>query len=270
MLSEEQILRYSRNIILKEIGGIGQQKLINSKVLIVGAGGLGSPSAYYLAAAGVGTIGIVDYDRVDLSNLQRQILHRTKDIGRFKVESAKEKLNELNPDVNIITYNERLSAQNVLELIKDYDVVIDGVDNFPARYLINDACVFTKKPLIESGILRFEGMIMTIIPGEGPCYRCIYPEPPKEGAVPTCSQAGVLGAVAGVMGTLQAVEAIKVLLNIGKSLKGRILTYNALEGRFREISWSKKSKCPVCGENPTITELKEYALECDLRGNKNA
>lgn len=269
MLTEEQILRYSRNIILKDIGGTGQEKLLNSKVLIVGAGGLGSPSAYYLAAAGVGTIGIVDYDMVDLSNLQRQILHRTQDVGTPKVKSAMEKLKALNPDVNIITYEERLSVDNVLDLIKEYDLVIDGVDNFPARYLLNDACVFSRKPLVEAGILRFEGMIMTIIPGEGPCYRCVFPEPPAEGAVPTCSQAGVLGAVAGVMGTLQAVEAIKVLLNIGRPLKGRILTFNALEGAFKEIKWSRKKDCPVCGENPTIKELIEYELQCDLRGKKN-
>ncbi|GAW93745.1 HesA/MoeB/ThiF family protein [Calderihabitans maritimus] len=264
--NEEQILRYSRQIILPEVGGKGQEKLLQSRVLIVGAGGLGSPVAYYLTAAGVGHIGIVDSDVVDLSNLQRQILHRTADVGKRKVDSAQEKLEALNPDVEIITYHTRLGKENVRELIADYDLIIDGVDNFPARYLLNDACVLSGKTLVEAGILRWDGMVMTIKPGEGPCYRCVFPSPPPPGAVPSCQEAGVIGAVAGVMGVLQAGEALKILLGVGKPLVGRLLIFDALESRFREVEVARNPKCPVCGDEPAITELVEYDLHCQIRG----
>ncbi|MHB1127128.1 MAG: thiazole biosynthesis adenylyltransferase ThiF [Bacillota bacterium] len=266
--SQEQILRYSRHIILQEMGGKGQKKLLGSKVLVVGAGGLGSPASLYLAAAGVGTIGIVDSDTVDLSNLQRQILHSTADVGKPKTESAQETLNSLNPDVNVIAYPTRLDKDNIRDMIRDYDVIIDGVDNFPTRFLLNDACVFTGKPLVEAGILRWDGMVMTIIPGEGPCYRCVFPEPPPNGAVPSCQEAGVLGAVAGVMGVLQAAEAIKLLLGVGKNLVGRLLIFDAMETRFREVKVDKNPRCPVCGEQPTIKELMEYDQNCELQGNR--
>lgn len=269
MFSEEDIQRYSRHIILKEVGGKGQAKLRESKVLIVGAGGLGSPVSLYLAAAGVGTIGIVDNDEVDLSNLQRQVLHTTADVGTPKVESAKETLTAINPGVEVIPHQLWLNASNVKDLIKDYDLVIDGVDNFPARFLLNDACVMDGKPLVEAGILRWEGMVMTIKPEEGPCYRCVFPEPPPAGAVPTCQEAGVIGAIAGVMGVLQATEAIKVLLGIGETLSGRLLTFDALATKFREIKIKKNPDCPVCGDNPTITELVDYELKCELRGSNN-
>ncbi len=262
--TEEQIKRYSRHIILKEIGGKGQRKLLDSKVLVVGAGGLGSPVSLYLAAAGVGTLGIVDFDTVELSNLQRQILHGTNDVGRPKVESAKETLNSLNPDVRVITCREKLGKENVLQLIKDYDLIVDGVDNFSARYLLNDACVMEGKPLVEAGILRWDGMIMTIKPGEGPCYRCVFPTPPPPGSVPSCQEAGVVGAIAGVMGVLQATEAVKYLLDVGETLVGRMLLFNAMESRFREVEISQEENCPVCGKNPTITSLEEYELHCSL------
>ncbi|MHB1419918.1 MAG: thiazole biosynthesis adenylyltransferase ThiF [Bacillota bacterium] len=263
--TQDQILRYSRHIILQEMGGKGQKQLLDSKVLVVGAGGLGSPACFYLAAAGVGTIGIVDDDSVDLSNLQRQILHSTADVGRPKTESARETLNSLNPDVIVRTFHTRLDKDNVQELIRDYDLIIDGVDNFPTRYLLNDACVFAGKPLVEGGILRWDGMVMTILPGEGPCYRCVFPEPPLRGAVPSCQEAGVLGAVAGVIGVLQAVEAVKLLLGVGKNLVGRLLIFDAMETGFREVKVGKNPRCPVCGEQPTIKELIEYDLTCDLR-----
>lgn len=265
--SEEDIVRYSRHIILKEIGGTGQQKLRDAKVLIVGAGGLGSPAAFYLAAAGIGRIGLVDDDRVDLSNLQRQILHRTQDVGRPKVESARRALTELNPGVEVEIYPFRLNASNVAELIREYDVILNGVDNFPTRYLINDACVMEKKPLVEAGILRWDGLLMTILPGQGPCYRCIFPEPPPAGVIPTCQEAGVVGAVAGIMGTLQALEAIKVILGQGETLTGRMLVFDALETRFREVKARRNENCPVCGDHPTITELREEEVEtvCEVQ-----
>jgi len=253
--SEEDIIRYSRHIILQEVGGTGQQKLRDASVLIVGAGGLGSPAAFYLAAAGIGRIGIVDHDRVDLSNLQRQILHRTQDVGQPKVASAQRALTELNPGVQVETYPHRLDASNVRDLIRRYDVVLNGVDNFPTRYLLNDACVMEKKPLVEAGILRWDGLLMTIKPGEGPCYRCLFPEPPPPGAIPSCQEAGIVGAVAGIMGTLQALEAVKVILGVGKTLTGRMLIFDALETRFREVRARRDANCPVCGDNPTIAEL---------------
>lgn len=246
MLNEQQIERYSRHIILKEVGGAGQEKILAGKALIIGAGGLGAPAAMYLAAAGVGTVGIVDFDKVDLTNLQRQIIHFTKDVGREKVISAKEKMEAINPDVKVITYQERLNSSNIADIIKDYDFIIDGTDNFPVKFLINDACVMQKKPFSHGGILRFEGQTLTYIPGHA-CYRCIFKEPPPKNAVPTCSQAGILGAIAGMLGTVQAAEALKFLLGIGDLLKNRILIFDALKMNYRTVNIKRDPKCPVCG-----------------------
>lgn len=267
MFTEEQIERYSRHIILKEVGGKGQKKLLDGKVMVIGAGGLGAPIALYLAAAGVGTIGIADADVVDLSNLQRQVIHFTPDVGKPKVESAREKMVAMNPDVTVRTYQEWISAANIARIIADYDFVIDGTDNFAAKFLINDACVMAGKPYSHGGILQFDGQTMTVKPGESPCYRCIFPAPPPKDAIPTCSQAGVIGVLPGVLGTIQATEAIKYLLGQGDLLAGRLLTYNALRMRFREVPVKKNAKCPVCGEHPTVTELVDEldALNvCDL------
>ena len=267
MFTDEQIERYSRHIILKEVGGKGQKKLLDGKVMVIGAGGLGAPIALYLAAAGVGTIGIADADVVDLSNLQRQVIHFTADVGKPKVESAREKMEAMNPDVTVRTYQEWISAANIARIIADYDFVIDGTDNFAAKFLINDACVMAGKPYSHGGILQFDGQTMTVKPGESPCYRCIFPAPPPKDAIPTCSQAGVIGVLPGVLGTIQATEAIKYLLGQGDLLAGRLLTYNALRMRFREVPVKKNAKCPVCGENPTVTELVDEldALNvCDL------
>ncbi len=258
--TQEQIVRYSRHIILPEVGGEGQSKINAGRVLVIGTGGLGSPVAYYLAAAGVGTLGIIDDDVVDLSNLQRQILHSTKDIGSPKVNSAKEKLNALNPDCRVVTYRERLMAHNIMEIIKNYDIIVDGTDNFATRFVTNDACVITNKPFIHGGILRFAGQAMTIVPGRGPCFRCIFVEPPPQGSVPTCSQAGVLGVLAGTIGLIQATEVLKYLLGKGDLLVGRLLTYDALAMKFREVQVKKNPNCPVCGANPTITEPVDYEL----------
>jgi adenylyltransferase/sulfurtransferase len=260
--TEDEIERYSRHIILPEVGGKGQEKICQAKILVLGAGGLGSPSALYLAAAGVGTLGIVDSDKVDLSNLQRQILHTSVDVGRSKTESAQEKLCALNPGSRIITYDFRLTSENILDIIKDYDVIIDGTDNFPTRFLVNDACVMAKKPLIHGAILRFDGQVTTIIPGEGPCYRCIFREPPPPGAVPNCQQAGVLGGVAGTIGTIQAIEALKIVLGKGRLLEGRLLIYDALDMTFREVKTRRDPNCPLCGDNPTITTLIDYEQVC--------
>lgn len=260
--SEEEIKRYSRHIVLQDVGGTGQRKLRRAKALIVGAGGLGSPAAYYLGAAGVGTLGIVDSDTVEVSNLQRQILHRTSDIGRQKTDSAAERIQALNPGVEVVKYQLRLSADNVRGIIRDYNVVLDAVDNFSARYLLHDACFFERKPLVEAGVLQFLGQIMTILPGRGPCYRCLFPEPPAPGVVPSCQEAGILGSVAGLLGVMQATEAIKLILEIGKPLVGRILIYEALSGSFREVGFKRNPKCPLCGDSPSIKELIEYPLEC--------
>ncbi len=260
-LTEEQVLRYSRHILLKEIGGEGQKRLLASKVLVIGAGGLGCPAAIYLAAAGVGTIGIVDFDRVDLSNLQRQILHGVSDVGRLKVDSARESLAEINPDVNVIAHPVALSSENALELIAPYDVVVNGCDNFPTRYLLNDACVMLGKPLVDGSILRFEGQVTVFRPGQG-CYRCLYPVPPPPGTVPTCAEAGVVGALPGIIGSIQAMEAIKVLLGIGEPLHGRLLYFDALSMEFRKLKVRRDPACPVCGDNPTITELIDYKEFC--------
>ncbi len=239
--------------------------LARARVLIVGVGGLGSPVALYLAAAGVGTIGVVDNDEVDLSNLQRQILHTTVEIGQPKVDSAARKLAALNHGLKVVPHRMRLGEENVLDLVREYDLVVDGVDNFPARYLLNDACVLSGVPLVEGGILRFQGMVMVIRPGRGPCYRCVFPESSPVGVVPTCQEAGVLGAIAGIVGTLQAVEAVKLLTGQGKSLAGRILTIDALSGEYRAAPWGRNPRCPVCGETPVITMLREYAGACAAR-----
>lgn len=254
--------RYDRHIKLPQIGEAGQKKLLRSKVLLIGAGGLGSPSALYLAAAGVGTLGIVDFDVVDESNLQRQILHSTFDAGRSKVQSAKETLMALNPDVKVVGHEVRLTSENTMDIVKNYDLVIDGSDNFPTRYLVNDACVLLRKPVIYGAIERFDGQASTFIPFETPCYRCLYPAPPPPDLAPNCSEAGVLGVLPGVVGLIQATEAIKVLLGIGKSLKNRLLLYDALTMRFREIKIHRDVKCPVCGPEASIHKLIDYEAFC--------
>ena len=265
-LSEEQIHRYSRQIILPGIGGKGQRKLAEAKVFIMGAGGLGSPAALYLAAAGVGTIGLADSDRVELSNLQRQILHRTCDVGFPKVESGKKTLESLNPEVIVRIYPERVTSANARKMIKDYDLVLDGSDNFPTRFLINDACYFEKKTLISGAILRFEGQLSTFKSHDsGPCYRCLLPEPPPPGHVPSCQEAGVLGAVAGIIGLFQANEALKEILGIGQSMTGRFLLFNALDLSFTEMKIQKNPMCPLCGENPTVMELLQYSQSCSTQ-----
>lgn len=263
--TEDQIKRYSRHIILPEVGGKGQKKLNNAKILVIGAGGLGCPVIIYLAAAGIGKIGVVDMDVVDLSNLQRQILHTTNDINKLKTLSVKEKVTALNPDVEIIQHNKKITSENALEIIKDYDVIIDGSDNFPTRYLVNDACVFENKPLIYGAIFRFEGQVTTIIPNDGPCYRCLFPEPPPPGMIPSCQEAGVLGVLPGIIGVIQATEAMKYILNIGNLLKGRMMLYDALRMEFQEVNVPKDTNCPVCGKNPTITKLIDYEEFCGLK-----
>ncbi len=265
-LNDEQIERYSRHIILKEVGYAGQLKILNSSVLIIGAGGLGAPIGLYLAAAGVGKIGIIDGDNVDITNLQRQVIHHTKDIGVAKVESAAEKMRAINPDIEIVTYKDLFMADNAFDLMKGYDFVIDGTDNFPAKFLVNDACVLAKKPFSHGGILRFVGQTMTVIPGQSACYRCVFIQPPPVNAVPSCSQAGVLGVLAGVLGTLQATEALKFFLKQGDLLTDALLTYDALKMNFRKVAFKKNPKCPVCGENPTIkTLVDEEQAACDLK-----
>jgi molybdopterin/thiamine biosynthesis adenylyltransferase len=257
MFSEDQIERYSRHIILKEVGGRGQLRLLQGKVLIIGAGGLGSPVALYLAAAGVGTIGIADADVVAISNLQRQVIHATPDLGKPKVDSAREKMEAINPDVKVVTHQVWISAENIMDIIRDYDFIIDGTDNFAAKFLINDACVMAGKPYSHGGVLHFIGQTMTVIPGESACYRCIFPEPPPLNAIPTCSQAGVIGVLPGVVGTIQATEAIKYLLGVGKLLTGRLLVYDAEGMDFYASPIARQKKCPLCGENPTILELRD-------------
>lgn len=262
--TNEQLERYSRQIILKEIGVKGQKKLLNAKVLIIGAGGLGAPAAMYLAAAGVGTIGIADADVVDLSNLQRQIIHATPDLGKPKVESAKESMQAINPEVVVHTYHTFVAADNIADMVKDYDFIIDGTDNFPAKFLINDACVMAEKPFSHAGILRFGGQLMTYVPGQGPCYRCVFENPPPKDAVPTCKQAGVIGAMAGVIGCLQALEAVKYITGAGELLTGKLLTYDALTMKFRTVKLPKNPHCAVCGEHPIITEMIDYEqAECE-------
>lgn len=254
-------MRYSRHIILPEVGGKGQEKISNAKVLMVGAGGLGCPVGYYLAAAGVGTIAIVDNDEVELSNLQRQIAHSVNTLGVNKAESAKKTFEALNTDINVIAIKERINSTNILDLMKDYDIVVDGTDNFPTRYLINDACVILKKPLVSGAILRFEGQVTTILPGEGHCYRCLFEEPPPPGLVPSCQEAGVLGVLPGVIGALQATEVLKLIIGKGKPLMNQLLIYDALGVNFRKVKVPKNKNCPVCGENPTITDLTDLPEE---------
>ena len=264
--TNEQLERYSRHIILQEVGVKGQKKLLNASVLIIGAGGLGAPAALYLAAAGVGTIGIVDADEVDLSNLQRQVIHTTNDVGKAKVKSAAETMEAINPDVTVKTYRTFVDSTNIMDLIKDYDFIIDGTDNFPAKFLINDACVMAGKPFSHAGIIRFKVQLMTYVPGEGPCYRCVFKNPPPKDAVPTCKQAGVIGAMGGVIGSLQAMEAIKYIIGKGELLTGKLLTYDALKMEFHTIKLPKDHHCAVCGDEPTITELIDYEqAECDLK-----
>jgi molybdopterin/thiamine biosynthesis adenylyltransferase/rhodanese-related sulfurtransferase/molybdopterin converting factor small subunit len=263
-LSAQEYQRYSRHLILPEVGLEGQRKLKAARVLCVGAGGLGSPVALYLAAAGVGTIGIVDFDVVDLSNLQRQIIHTTADIGRPKLESAKAKINAMNPEVNVLTYGEPLSSKNALEIFKGYDVILDGTDNFPTRYLVNDACVLLGIPNAYGSIFRFEGQASVFGTKDGPCYRCLYPEPPPPGLVPSCAEGGVLGVLPGIIGMIQATEAVKIILGIGEPLIGRFVIYDALKMRFRELKLRKDPDCPVCGTNPTVKELIDYEQFCGM------
>ena len=261
--SEEQIRRYSRHIILPEVGGKGQRKLLNSSVLLVGAGGLGSPAALYLAAAGVGRLGIIDADIVDMSNLQRQILHHVDDVGRPKVQSAVESIGQLNPDVKVEPFQALLSSENAKEIISQYDIVVNGCDNFPTRYLVNDCCVFLKKPLVDGSIFKFEGQVTVFVPGQG-CYRCLYPSPPPPGLVPSCQEAGVLGVLCGIVGSLQGIEAIKLLLGIGDSLAGRLLFIDSLGMEFRQVKVRRDPDCPVCGDHPTITDLIDYHEFCGV------
>lgn len=266
-LSNEELERYSRHLILKEIGYKGQKKLSESSVLIIGAGGLGAPAAMYLAAAGVGKIGIADADAVDLSNLQRQIIHTTNDIGKPKVESARESMLAINPNIEVIAYQEFLYSSNIREIIRGYDFVLDGTDNFAAKFLINDACIMEKIPFSHAGIIRFKGQLMTVIPGESPCYRCVFKNPPPKGAVPTCREAGVIGAMAGVIGSLQALEAVKYLTGAGELLTGKLLTFDALTMNFHTIKLPARGKgCAVCSDHPTITELIDYEQPaCELK-----
>ena len=263
-LTTDDLSRYSRHLILPEVGMEGQRKLKAAKVLCIGTGGLGSPMAFYLAAAGIGTLGLVDFDVVDASNLQRQIIHSTKDIGRKKLDSAEEKLVALNPALKVVKHDTMLSSANALEILKDYDIVADGTDNFPTRYLVNDACVLLGKPNVYGSIFRFEGQASVFATEEGPCYRCLYPEPPPPGLVPSCAEGGVLGILPGLVGVIQATEVIKLILGNGQPLIGRLLLVDALNMRFRELKLRKNPECPVCGTNPTVTELIDYQQFCGI------
>jgi len=261
----EQLIRYSRHFLLPEVGEDGQAKLLQAKVLMVGAGGLGSPAAYYLAAAGVGTLGIIDNDVVDISNLQRQILHANDRVGMPKVESAKKTLEALNPDVKVVPYQAKLTSENIMEIIKDYDFVVDGCDNFPTRYLVNDACVLMKKPNVHGSIFQFEGQATVFYPGEGPCYRCLYPEPPPAELAPSCAEAGVLGVLPGLIGVIEALEAIKLILGKGDTLIGRLLCFNTLTMEINTLKLRRDPNCPMCGDHPTIHQLIDYEEFCSLR-----
>src|SRR5712691_4724555 len=262
VMSEAQAKRYSRHLLVPEVGEQGQFKLLDSRVLLIGAGGLGSPAAYYLAAAGVGTIGIIDSDVVEESNLQRQILHNTKRVGQYKAESARETIEALNPDVKVVTYIERLDETNVARIIADYDVILDGTDNFPTRYLLNDAALIANKPVVHGSVFRFEGQVTVFKPYDGPCYRCLYREPPPVALAPSCAEAGVLGVLPGVIGLLQATETIKLLLGIGEPLVGRLMMYDALAGEFSELHLFRDPECPACGENAHPENLPTYADVC--------
>ena len=269
-LNDTQIERYSRHIILGNVGVEGQEKILAGKILIIGTGGLGAPVALYLAAAGVGTIGLVDGDVVDLSNLQRQVIHFTPDVGRPKVLSARDKIAAINPDVRVVTYETRVDAANIAGIIRDYDFIVDGTDNFAAKFLINDACVLGGKPFSHGGILRFDGQTLTYVPGEA-CYRCMFTAPPPKGAVPTCSQAGILGAVAGMLGTIQAAEVLRFLIGKGELLVNRLLVFDALNMNFRTVKFARNPACPVCGGNPSITTLVDAEpAVCDLKSSKGS
>ncbi len=267
-LNKDEILRYSRHLIMPEVGMEGQLKLKRARVLCVGAGGLGSPVAMYLAAAGVGTLGIVDFDIVEFTNLQRQILHGTEDVGRKKLDSAAETIAAINPNVEIRKFETRLTSRNALEIMRDFDIVVDGTDNFATRYLVNDACVLLGKPNVYGSIFRFEGQASVFATKDGPCYRCLYPEPPPPGVVPSCAEGGVLGILPGLVGVIQATETIKLILGTGDSLVGRLLLVDALAMRFRELKLKKNRECPVCGENPTVKELMDYDQFCGIRGEE--
>ena len=267
-LTKEEIQRYSRHLIMPEVGMEGQLKLARAKVLMIGAGGLGAPLGLYLAAAGVGRLGIVDFDVVDLTNLQRQITFTTKDVGRLKDEAAKDRLASMNPDIQIDAYNTRLTSENALDLFKDYDIIVDGTDNFPTRFLVNDACVLLGKPNVYGSIFRFEGQTTVFAYPGGPCYRCLYPEPPPPGLVPSCAEGGVLGVLPGIIGSLQAMETIKLILGIGEPLVGRLLLFDALAMHFRELKLRKNPNCAVCGPNPTINKLIDYEEFCGIRGEE--
>ncbi len=269
-LDKDEVLRYSRHLIMPEVGMDGQLKLKLAKVLCIGAGGLGSPVTMYLAAAGVGTLGIVDFDIVDFTNLQRQILHGTADVGRKKLDSAAESIAAINPNTTVRKFDARLTSQNALEIIRDFDIVVDGTDNFPTRYLVNDACVLTGKPNVYGSIFRFEGQASVFAAKDGPCYRCLYPEPPPPGVVPSCAEGGVLGILPGLVGMIQATETIKLILGSGEPLVGRLLLIDALAMRFRELKLRKSPECPVCGENPTVKKLIDYEQFCGVRGAENA
>lgn len=259
----QQVQRYSRHIIMPQVGSAGQRKLMDSKVLVIGAGGLGSPVTVYLALAGVGTLGIVDFDTVELSNLQRQILHSTDDVGRLKVESARETLKNYNPDVNVVMHEFPLNSENAMDVIRQYDIVVNGADNFPARYLVNDASYMAGKPLVDGSILLFDGQASVFLPGNG-CYRCLFPTPPPPGAVPSCAEAGVLGALPGLVGSIQAIETIKLILGVGEPMSGRLLIIDALSMEFRQVKLRRNPNCPLCGDEPKVTELIDYEVFCGL------
>ena len=267
-LSKDEILRYSRHLIMPEVGMEGQQRLKAARVLCIGTGGLGSPLALYLAAAGVGTLGLVDFDVVDFTNLQRQVIHFSSDVGRPKLESAKEKIAAINPYINVKTFETKLTSDNALQIFQDFDIIVDGTDNFPTRFLVNDACVFTGKPNVYGSIFRFEGQASDFATKEGPCYRCLYPEPPPPGLVPSCAEGGVLGILPGLVGVIQATEAIKLILGKGEPLIGRLLLVDALGMRFRELKLRKNPDCVVCGKHPTVTKLIDYEEFCGLRGQE--
>jgi adenylyltransferase/sulfurtransferase len=263
--TEDQVRRYARHIILPGIGGEGQQKLMDARVLVIGAGGLGSPASMYLAAAGVGTVGLVDFDEVELSNLQRQLLHDTADVGRPKVESGRERLNELNPNVQVVIHKALLTSENAFDVLGGYDVIVDGTDNFPVRYLVNDATQMLGKPLVYGSIYQWEGQASVFLPGQdAPCYRCLFPEPPPPGTVPSCAEGGVFGVLPGIIGSVQAVEAIKLVLGVGEPLAGKLLIYDALSNEFTTVNLRWDPDCPVCGKHPTVTELIDYEAFCGL------
>jgi adenylyltransferase/sulfurtransferase len=267
-LSNDEVLRYSRHLIMPEVGMEGQLKLKAAKVLCIGAGGLGSPLALYLAAAGVGTLGVVDFDVVDYTNLQRQVIHTTADVGRKKLESAAEKVKAINPFIQLRPFETRLTSENALEIFRDFDIIVDGTDNFPTRYLVNDACVLTGKPNVYGSIFRFEGQVSVFATQNGPCYRCLYPEPPPPGLVPSCAEGGVLGILPGLVGVMQATEAIKLILGKGEPLIGRLLLVDALGMRFRELKLRKNPDCPACGRHPSVTKLIDYNEFCGIRGEE--